>query len=139
LGHEYEYIFEARDCPRHLFCWKRFYFGVRGLEDNANILNRRRIWELIYPLRNLLSGFSFSPCNGTPLHSFFEPDAPSNELPWTSASRAVVDPEAFFTSGCRALRIRQITLPSSITAVFVSFVNFNNQRYVSGFRFRQRD
>ncbi|KAF2808301.1 uncharacterized protein BDZ99DRAFT_391143 [Mytilinidion resinicola] len=127
-GHEFEYS------------WKRFYLGVKNLLDDANLRNRWRISKLIFPLRNLLSKYSLSTCSGTPLQSFFEPnEAPSNEGSWTSASRAVVDPEDFFTSGCRALRLRLIRLPDMLTAVFISFIDFGDNQYISGIRFQQHD
>jgi hypothetical protein len=139
-GHEFEYIFEARHSVGHSFSWKRFYLGVKNLLDDAHLRNRQRISKLIFPPRNLLSEYSLSTCFGTPVQSFFEPNAaPSNEEPWTTASRAVVDPDDFFTSGCRALRLRRIRLPDMLTPVFISFVDFGDKQYLSGIRFQQRD
>lgn len=111
-GHEFEYIVEARHSIGRSFSWKRFYFGVKDLlNDVPNLRNRWRISKLIFLLRNLLSQCSLRICSGTPLQSFFEPnEAPSNEDSWTIASRAVVNPEDYFRSGCRVLRLRLIRL-----------------------------
>ncbi|KAF2792029.1 hypothetical protein K505DRAFT_363275 [Melanomma pulvis-pyrius CBS 109.77] len=139
-GYEFEYIVEARHSIGRLFSWNRFYLGVKSLLDDANLRNRSRISKLIFPLRNLLSEYSLSTSSGTPLQSIFEPNAaPSNEDSWTSASRAVVDPEDVFNSGCRTLRLRLIRLPDTLTAVFVSFINFGDNQYISGIRFQQHD
>ncbi|PVH94892.1 hypothetical protein DM02DRAFT_618273 [Periconia macrospinosa] len=139
-SHEFEYIVEARHSLGRSFSWKRFYLGVKNLLGNAHLRNRRRISKLISPLRKLLCEYSLRTCSGTPLQSFFEPnEKPSTEHSWKSASRAVVDPEDSFTSGCRALRLRLISLPDMLTAVCISFIYFGDKQYISGIRFQQRD
>ena len=138
-GFEFEDIFEAHQLAPNQHHWKKMYFGIKLLKDNPNIRNRRRISRLILPLRTLLTQYSFDKCSGDAVQSFFEPNAtPSANRTWITSARAVVDPQWFFNSGCRALRYRQIPLPNTISAVFVSFIEFDSMRYISGLRFESK-
>jgi hypothetical protein len=138
-GFEFEDIFEAHRQAPNRHTWKEMYFKTKLLKDNPNLRNRRRISRLILPLRTLLTQYSFDKCSGDAVQSFFEPNAtPSANGGWATSARAVVAPQQSFDSGCRALRYREIQLPNTISAVFVSFIEFRLERYISGLRFESK-
>jgi hypothetical protein len=135
-GFEFHCVFEARRCPAKKCSWKTLYSGVRDLQSSLGFRNRRRVWEILLQLEELLSSLSSIPISGSLSRSFFEPNAPEDCLSWTFASGAIKEPKGFFQEGCRALWTRTVVL-SKVIGVSVSFVEFSGVQYISGLRFRQ--
>jgi hypothetical protein len=134
--HEYEYIFESKRLACN-FGWRRLYFAMKNAQDQPYFVNRRRIWKLSTLLEEMVRKASCSSCSGTSVYSFFEPDAPADDALWNMTSLALKGPADLFNFGCRALRCRRISLPGSIAGVFVSFIELDKVKYVSGLRFQR--
>ena len=141
LGHEYGHVFEARQFLGRSFNWKSFYLKIKSLDEDENLQNRKRISKLILRLRSLIFDKSLDECQGTHLSSYLERGAFSWKWKnWLRASRDVVDPnKAFNTSGCRVLKSRGIIVSKQISNIYVSTIEYNGCKYVSGLRFEVGD
>jgi hypothetical protein len=136
--HEYEHIFEATEVPAQRFGgnWRRLYFKVRDLEKSekskCNLLNRRRIWDLLNHIREML------------------PDEDERILHGQNASKGKgrigtsnlddLKDVKFrkghdLTWGKSILRARKLSLPKSISSLTVSFVKWNGTHYIAGLNF----
>jgi hypothetical protein len=146
-GNEFEHIFEAQEHTLRSIGWHNAYMYFKHVSLSADIHdlqppnvtgsleNRRRIWDLLSSLQVLLTS-RIPECHGQPIMSDYEQGESPQQLVWSTASRVLVKSGDLFTSGCRALRIRQVTIPSRLIAVSVSFVAIRGQKYISGLQFR---
>ena len=137
-GFEFHCVFEARSCAVKTCCWKTLYYGVKHLQNSLSFRNRRRIWVILLRLEGPPSKLSSTSLYGFLSRSFFEADRPEDCMQWNVASGALKGPMESYAEGCRALWTRTAVVPSSLVAIFVTLIDFNDVHYVSGLRFRQQ-
>ncbi|KAF9761281.1 hypothetical protein IL306_003881 [Fusarium sp. DS 682] len=145
LGREFDYIFEARDYSGGK--WESICRDINDSKSNGMVRYslhlRRHIWDLCFPMRQVLEAMRYKTCDGSPVKSTFEPEALPDTLPepkiWNTIDRALKLPNKMFERGSRVLYDRMLALPSMLCAVYVSKVELFGRRYVSGLRFRDGD
>jgi hypothetical protein len=145
LGREFDYIFEARDHTGGN--WESICRAINASKSNGMVRYslhlRRHIWDLCYPMHQVLESMRHTTCDGSPVKSTFEPDAMpdalASEKSWITVSRALKPPGETFERGSRIIHDRVVVLPSELSAVYVSTVDLFGRRYVSGLRFRDSD
>ncbi|KAF4946779.1 hypothetical protein FGADI_10983 [Fusarium gaditjirri] len=140
-GGEYDCIFEYRKYTGAK--WESIYRAVNALRSDRRTRNalklRRHVWELSFPMHQLLQSMREITCDGYHVQSMFEPhEMPAEVLDlmtWTTVSRKLNPPLKAFQTGCRFFHDRVQALPSNLSAVSVSTVQIFERRYVSGLRF----
>lgn len=136
-GYEFEFIFEARDYlnGRQIWNWRALYFHFASLKTLPALVNRRRIWTLIRPLSNLLTTYDSLSAAGLPVRNYFEKDAVEDDRTWQRASGALQSQPGFEDySACLSLFERVIKVGPVVSRVYISFVNFSGEEYVTGLR-----
>ncbi|KAF4339888.1 hypothetical protein FBEOM_6186 [Fusarium beomiforme] len=145
LGREFDYIFEAQDYSGGK--WESICRDINASKSNGMVRYslhiRRHIWDLCFPMRQVLGAMRYNTCDGTPVKSIFEPEALPDALPegkgWITVDRARKFPGEIFERGSRVIYDRMVVLPRKLCAVYVSTIQLFGRHYVSGLRFRDRD
>ncbi|KAH7122101.1 hypothetical protein B0J13DRAFT_156355 [Dactylonectria estremocensis] len=140
-GQEFDHIFEAEE---HLASrrgeWKSLFLSVKRLRHRPEVINRKRIWGLVTSLQGILDRMGNAPCEGEPIRSFFEPNAPSDQIRhWTTAKRCLVPPQKDFIEGCRSLHDRALAIPTETATLLVSTIEVHGRVYICGLHFQQSD
>ncbi|KAH9895319.1 hypothetical protein F4778DRAFT_783674 [Xylariomycetidae sp. FL2044] len=134
-GQEFQHVFEAeRYFPSRQGQWKSIFRSVKAVSLFPAMVNRRRIWGLCHSLREMLDSMRDVVCDGYPVKSFFEPNAPSDGTEWVTASRVMKLPTQMMTMGSRTLYVRMLALPPRALAIFTSTIDLAGHRYISGLR-----
>ncbi|KAJ3863094.1 hypothetical protein EV359DRAFT_43776 [Lentinula novae-zelandiae] len=142
---EFEHVFEAiQRAALWGGRWKSLFDSVKDLHRRLNtrdaMSNRKRVWELAKSLQALLDEVGEGPCAGDPVHSFFEPNAPTDDTTcWVTASRNLKSPKEIFGSGSRSLFERLLVLPSVVISIFISTIEVSGHCYISGLRLELDD
>lgn len=137
---ELGYLFEAQEYfSSFKGCWRSIFGSVKALRSLPAILNRKRIWGLCSPFHEVLKTMRDINCDGDPIQSFFEPNVPSDDRCWTTASRALKLPAESFFTGSRVLYERKLILAPESTAILASTVDLFGRRYISGIRITDRE
>ncbi|KAH8889263.1 hypothetical protein GQ53DRAFT_807867 [Thozetella sp. PMI_491] len=135
LGQEFHHVFEARQS--NTIHWRSLYSSAKSLESLPAMVNRKRVWNLCLSLHGLLETTTSASCEGEPIRSFFEPQAPPDGKRWVTASRALKRPINTMSAGSRILYERRIVLAPNTTAILASTVAISGRRYLSGITVRE--
>ncbi|KAI9880165.1 MAG: hypothetical protein M1830_004984 [Pleopsidium flavum] len=120
--------------------WMSLYHRVKALSTIPGLLNRNRIWRILQPLVDLLTCYSCLSLTGSPSPTFYDPDVPKRHLQsWKLVGGALNEPKKSFIDGCVVLFERTVSLPKSMTGLFVSTIYFSDTQYVTGLRFVQHN
>lgn len=140
---EFDYIFEARQPSLlHRGSWKQIYAAFCILQAAETMMERKRIRNLALSLHGLMQMLRDTKCEGSPVQSFFEPDAPPKSCSplWVTAKGALrgnpTELRDDFCSGSRSLFERELRLapPEQIVAIFASAIDLFGRTYISGIR-----
>jgi hypothetical protein len=123
--------------------WGQFYTNLKTLRHTPPMENCHRVWSLASALADVMETIWDVPCQGAPVRSFFEPEAPLDNEPdrqWITASRCFRPEERDFNGGNRLTRERRLRLPQhGVAFIYISLVDLFGRRYVSGLRLVDRD
>ncbi|PGH23668.1 hypothetical protein AJ80_02274 [Polytolypa hystricis UAMH7299] len=136
-GLEFYSIFEARNARFRRCGWKSTYLKVKELKYTMAFKNRRRVWNILTQIKGTMVSFSTSQRQGRPSPMLLGPDELDNFSAGTFTHTEINYDRYFFWGGSRMLWYRNVHLTGQIANIYVSFVNWNGIKYISGIPFQQ--
>ncbi|KAM0290584.1 hypothetical protein ACHAO9_004944 [Fusarium lateritium] len=135
-GREFDYIFEAQDYSGGN--WESICRAINAAKSSGTVRYtlhlRRHIWNLCQPLDQALQSMRQVTCEGNPVRSAYEQDAPPEEISWVTVSRTEKPPGQLRERGSRTIYERVIEIPTEACSIHASTVKVFGVSYISGLR-----
>lgn len=135
-GREFDYIFEAQDYSGGN--WESICKAINAAKSNGTVRYtlhlRRHIWNLCSPLDQTLRVMRQVSCEGNPVRSAYEQDAPPEEISWVTVGRTEKAPSQLRERGSRTIYERVLEIPTETCSIYTSTVEVFGVTYVSGLR-----
>ncbi|KAH7241521.1 hypothetical protein BKA59DRAFT_478748 [Fusarium tricinctum] len=135
-GREFDYIFEAQDYSGGN--WESICKAINAAKSNGTVRYtlhlRRHIWNLCTPLDQTLRVMRQVGCEGNPVRSAYEQDAPPEEISWVTVGRTEKSPAQLRARGSRIIYERVLEVPAETCTIYASTVKVFGVSYISGLR-----
>ncbi|KAH0558968.1 hypothetical protein GP486_004412 [Trichoglossum hirsutum] len=131
-GGDRDFIFEKRK-SRDTTDWKNLYRLTGHANNSPGLRNRKRIWDLIRPLADLIS-LRLAEGPGTACE-----DRSFANLTWSKVVGDIIEEASLryprgFCEGCRLFGTHRAHVPKHLSKISFSIISISNVSYVTGVR-----